>query len=153
MKDDVDYEENLNKISSDLKSRMPAKVWEHYNSAPDTRRTMYDLIKSGRTDEIFEALNGELGKLPLGERVKAKADPEFYGMMVVEVINDLNARRDQPAETTETSDNSGLDAVSTGNSSRTVVQPVEEEIDWIALQRDNPAKFREMERKQLGRNV
>lgn len=153
VKGDVDYQETLDKINTDLKSRIPEKVFQTYYDAPDTRRTMYDLIKSGRTEEVFQGVEEALSQLSLGERVKAKADPEFYGMVVVEVINDLNARRSQTKEQTDTSESDALSAVSTGTSSRSQVKADNDEVDWMKLYQTDPEKFREMERKLIGRNI
>ena len=152
VKEDVDYQETIDKIETDLKSRMPEKVFKSYYDAPETRRTMYNLIKSGRTDEVFQGVEEALSQMSLGERVKAKADPEFYGLMVVEVIEDLNARRDQPTGQTDTPESSGLEAVSTGSSSHRQVKADDGQVDWMNLYENDPAKFREMERKLLGRN-
>lgn len=150
VKGEVDYEENLAKIKTDLKSKLPEKVWQSYWDTPETRRTMYDLIKSGRTEEIFVALDEELGRMPLGERVKIKNDPELYGSAVIEVIRDLNARGNRAETKDPVADD--LDAVSTGRSSHS--NPRESEtIDWEQLLLTDPDKFKEMERKVLGRNL
>lgn len=121
VKSDVDYETTLGKIDSDLKGKMPEKVFEEYSSNPQTKRVMYDLIRSGRTDEIFEALNKELGSLSLAERVRYKQDADLYGGLFYEVVQDLNARKAQPEE--KAPPKSAIDTVSSGKRSHRQDKP------------------------------
>jgi len=147
VKSDVDYEETLAKIDTTLKSQMPEKVYQDYYDKPETRRTMYDLVKSGRADEVFGALNEELQKLPLVDRVKIKNDPELYGSLAYEVIQDLNARKQ--GTTAKDQADSDLDAVSTGTSSRRV-EKEEAEPDFLTMSKE---EFKAYEKKMLGRVI
>ena len=148
VKSDIDYEETLAKIDTDLKPRMPEKVFKKYNDTPAERRVMYDLIKSGRTDEVFDALDGEFQKLPLAERVRIKNDPDMYGSLVFEVIQDLNAQRQQKGAKVDQG-NSDLDSVSTGNGSHRV-EKESPAPDFANMSKED---FLEYERKFLGRNI
>lgn len=150
VKSDIDYEETLDKMNNDLKSKMPEKVWSAYNDDPVHRRTMYDLIKSGRDTEILESVNQAITDLPLGERVKAKADPEFYGMLVVEVVNDLNAQRTDAGQTKDSVESTGVDAVSTGRSSHSQPNAGNTEIDWLDLYHNDRAEYDRLSKKALG---
>lgn len=138
VKSDVDYEETLGKIDSDLRGRMPEKVFEEYNSNPQTKRVMYDLVRSGRTEEVFGALNEELSKLPLTDRVRYKQDPELYGALVFEVVQDLNAQKpaSEPTEPTSTA----VDAVSSGNRSHRQ-DTKDAEPDWDSMSKEEFAKL------------
>jgi len=147
VKSDVDYEETLAKIDTDLKSRMPEKVFQKYYDTPEERRTMYDLVKSGRAEEILGALDKELQGLSLTERVRIKNDPDMYGSLVFEVIQDLNATGQGTDK--KDSGNSDLDAVSSGNRSHRV-EKEEPEPDVSTMSK---AEFLAYEKKLLGRNI
>ena len=145
VKGDVDYEDTLSKIESDLKGKMSPEVYDSYYQGAETRKVMYDLVKSGKTEEVFGALNEELSKLPLVDRVKIKKDPDMFGDLVVEVVNDLYA---QPKDTgKKDSGKSNLEAVSTGNRSHSQPSKDDTQIDWLDLMKNDPKKFREMEAK------
>jgi hypothetical protein len=150
VKGEVDYEETLDKISTNLKSKMPEKVWSAYNEDPVHRRTMYDLIKSGKDGEILNSVNEAINQLPLGERVKAKADPEFYGMLVVEVVNDLNAQQTDVGQTKDTVESAGVDSVSTGRSSHSQPNAGNAEIDWLDLFHNDRKEYERLSKKALG---
>jgi hypothetical protein len=147
VKSDVDYEETLAKIDEQLKARMPEKVFQKYYDTPVERRTMYDLVKSGRAEEILGALDVELQNLSLTERVRIKNDPDMYGSLVYEVVKDVNARGQQ----TDTKDqvNPDLAAVSSGNRSHRI-EKEEPAPDFATMSTE---EFRAYEKKMLGRNI
>lgn len=142
VKEDVDYQETVDKIKTDLKSRMPEKVFKEYWDDPSTRRTMYDLQKSGRVDELFSAFEDQLVELPLLERAKIKTDSSLYGALFVEVIKSQNAKQ---GEGNKESSESELDAVSSGSRSRSAPAK-ESQPDWENM---SDAEFRKAEQKML----
>ncbi len=115
VKNDVDFEKTLDTMKEHFPNRMPGKLFQSYWDNPEERRIMYDIAASGRADEIFDALDGELNKLSLADKIKIKQDPEAYALAVVEAINGLNAPQ-QPSAPKD-SGPTDLDAVSTGRSS------------------------------------
>ena len=147
VKSDVDYDETLGKIESELKGHIPEKLYKQYYDSPDERRTLYDLVKSGRAEEVFGALNEELGKLPLTDRVKIKNDPELYGSLAFEVIQDLNAQKSSSGN--EGQAESNLDAVSTGSGSHRV-EKEEAAPDFLKMSKE---EFQAYEKKMLGRVI
>ena len=116
VKDSVDFEKNIGIVQSELKELMPEKVWESYWDDPEARRTMYDLVASGRMTELMETFNRELESLPLVEQVKIKRDPDWYGDLFVAVVKQQNAR--QVDKSNKDQGPTEADAVSTGELSR-----------------------------------
>lgn len=145
VKGDVDFDTTLDKMKEHFPTRMPAKLFQSYWDNPEERRVMYDLAKSGRADEIFDALDGELNQLPLADRIKLKQDPDAYAMAVVEVINGLNAPQSssQPKDLGQTE----LDAVSTGTSSHR--QEKEESLPDVSKMTDQ--QFKDYQIKHFGK--
>lgn len=142
---DVDYEKTLDKMKEQFPSRMPPKLFQSYWDNPAERRVMYDLAKSGRVDEIFDALDGELNQMPLADRIKIKQDPDAYALAVVEAINGLNAPQ-QPAPPKDLGQTE-LDAVSTGQSSHR--QEKEESLPDFSRMTDK--EFKEYQVKHFGK--
>lgn len=145
VKNDLDFEKTLDKMKEHFPTRMPAKLFQSYWSNPDERRVMYDIAASGRADEIFDALDGELNKLSLADKIKIKQDPDAYALAVVEAINGLNAPQQSasPKDLGQTK----LDAVSTGQGSRR--QEKEESPPDFSKMSDK--EFREFQLKHFGK--
>jgi hypothetical protein len=142
VKDDVDHKEILGTIQTDLKSRMPEKVFEQYWEDPNARRTMYDLQKSGRADELFSAFEDQLQELSLIERAKIKTDSDLYGALFVEVIKSQNAKQ---GEVKKESSAPELSAVSSGNRSRSAGTQTTT-LDWGNM---TDEEFKKAEAKML----
>lgn len=142
VKGDVDFEDNLGKIKTDLKARMPEKVFNSYWNKAGERRVMYDLQKSGRADELFSAFEDQLSDLPLLERAKIKTDPDLYGALFVEVVKSQNAKQgNRPSEPSVTP----MDSVSSGNRSHSA--PADNTTpDWDNM---TPEEFKKAEAKML----
>lgn len=115
VKGDVDFEDTMTKIKEQIAPQMHDSVFQSYWDNPTERRVMYDFAKSGKADELFSALETELSKLPLGERVAIKKDPDAYGIAIGEVVKSLSAPAVAPAKDQGSAD---LSAVSTGQGSR-----------------------------------
>lgn len=142
VKGDVDFEDTLGKIKTDLKARMPEKVFNSYWNKAGERRVMYDLQKSGRADELFSAFEDQLSDLPLLERAKIKTDPDLYGALFVEVVKSQNAKQgNRPSEPSVTP----MDSVSSGNRSHSA--PADNTTpDWDNM---TPEEFKKAEAKML----
>lgn len=126
----VDFQKNLDIVSSDLKGRMPAKVFDTFWNRPDTRRTMYDLVAVGRMDEVMDAFDQNLEKLPFADQLEIERDPDQWGSLFAKTVRTLNAQSGKAASTEEkaasnTDDGSGSQGnpeevtVSSGNRGRT----------------------------------
>lgn len=123
VKDSVDYEDNLAKIDSSLKPRIPEKLFNQFSANPSAKRAMYDLVASGRMETLLNAFELELNALPLEKRLDVLSDPETYGREFTNLVKRENAKQTQPQTTeqkqSEDNSNSDLDAVSTAPSGRT----------------------------------
>jgi len=146
VKDDVDYQDTMDKIQTDLKAKMPAKVFESYWENASTRRVMYDLEKSGRAEELLSAFDDELNKLSTYERANVKSSPDLYGNLFVEVLNSQNAAQKTPSE--KPAEKSAMSAVSSGNGSRSVVED-DSNPDWENMSSE---EFRKAEARLLNQN-
>ena len=112
VKDDVDYADNLNIIQTEIKSRMPAKVWERYWNTPTDRKSMYALAASGKSEILLDTFQSEVDLLPLEKQLELVGDPDLYGRAFLSMINRLNAKASKQEEGIHEDD--GLNAVSTG---------------------------------------
>ena len=108
----VDFQKNMDIVSTDLKGRMPAKVFDAYWAKPDTRRTMYDLVALGRLDELMDAFDQNLAKLPFREQLYLEKDPDEWGELFAKTVREQNASRAK-APTGQGQSDSNTDAGST----------------------------------------
>lgn len=113
VKKDVDFKENLSKMNTALRSRMPVKVWESYNASPAHRKAMYDLVKSGRSDDLLDQLDSILADMPITRQIEIESDPDSWGDMFLAVVRRDNAKK-KTKEGGRSADASGIDSVSSG---------------------------------------
>lgn len=137
VKDDVDYQETLDRMQENFRERMPSNVFKDYLADPTSRRVMYDLEKSGRAGELFDAFDEEISTLSSLDRAKIKSDPTLYGNLFVEILESQNAKQ---ATTTKTvKEESNLSAVSSGDSSHST--PTDDSNpDWANMSAEEFAK-------------
>jgi len=148
VKDDVDYQETLDKMKESFRERMPSNVYNDYLADPHSRRVMYDLEKSGRAGEVFDALDEELSPLSSLDRTKIKSDQELYGNLLVDIIK-VKFSAKQKTDTKPIKEESNLDAVSSGDSSRSV--PVDDSNpDWANMSAEDFAKAEKKALKASG---
>lgn len=121
VKDDVDYQDNMNTIETRLKEIMPETIFDQYWEDASSRRGMYNLAASGRLEELSSAFQEEIGKLPLDKQVELEGDADAYGRFFLKVIEKNNAKK--PPEKPPEDD--GLSAVSTGTRPPQRQQPSE----------------------------
>lgn len=124
VKDEVDFKDTLDKIKTDLAPRMPKEIFESYWADPASKRALYDLERSGQADALFKAFNEEMESMSTLDRAKVNSDPTLYGNLFAEVVKAQNAG--QVAGKQKVEENTDLDVVSTGQSSRSNPKPVSE---------------------------
>lgn len=132
---DVDYAENMAKMNGSLKARIPDALFEEFNSAPQSRRAMYNLVASGRMNSLLEAFDTEVAAMPLEKQRKVQTDSTFYGEQFLLVVNRENAKSAEPEKTSQgkaKESNTGLDAVSNTASTR-VPKTKSSEPDWANM--------------------
>ena len=120
VKHEVDFQETLDKMQANFSEKMPSNVFNEYWDDPTSRKVMYDLERSGRSDELFDAFEEEISGMSSLDRAKVNSDSTLYGNLFVEVLKSQNAK--QVSGQPRVEEESGLDAVSTGNGSRSVPQ-------------------------------
>ena len=120
IKDDVDYQANLDIIKTDLKKRIPSDIWKAYWGTPATRRAMYDLVSSGRADDLLGLMDKKLSKLPYEKQLEIEGDPTIFGRFLAEIIrtDNLKHSKSAKAEGSEASDNADDDSISSVSSGR-----------------------------------
>ena len=143
IKDDVDFPETLSKIESDAKSRLPPVVFETYWKDPKARRVMYDLEKSGLSEQVYSGLQAELDGMTSRDRAAIKRDPEWFGDLIVEVLNSMSK---PAAPQQETRPSSNLRTVSSGEGARH--RDTDGEPDWANMTSE---EFKLAEAKYLKR--
>jgi len=148
VKDNVDYSENLAIINGSLKAKIPEALFEEMNSAPQSRRAMYNLVASGRMEHLLSAFEQHVSKLPHEKRQKVQTDAVAYGdefLLVVQQDNARIAEAEKPSqpEKKEPVDD-GLDAVSTAPNAR-VNKPSSKEPDFDNM---SQAEFDAFRRKK-----
>jgi len=153
VKDGVDFKDNMAKIENELKAKMPLKVWESYFEAPETRRTLYDLVASGRMDELLTQLEDALATLPINKQIEVETNPELYGQYFMTVLKRSNAELSKAGTDTKgtgddgDSTDDGLDSVSTGKKGRASGKDSKPEIDWANMTKE---EFRAEKSKRFG---
>lgn len=133
VKDNVDYSENLAIINGSLKAKIPETIFDEMNSAPQSRRAMYNLVASGRMEHLLSAFEQHVSTLPHEKRQKIQTDASAYGDEFLLVVQQDNARiseADKPSQTKkEEPVDDGLDAVSTAPNAR-INKPTSKEPDF-----------------------
>jgi len=137
VKDDVDFQETLDRMQENFRERMPSNIYKDYLADPTSKKVMYDLEKSGRADELFTAFEEEISELSSLDRAKINSDSTLYGNLFVEVLKSQNAK--QGAKQDKVEEESNLDAVSSGNSSHSVVTN-DSAPDWANMSKEEFAK-------------
>jgi len=138
VKEDVDFQEVLDKIQTDLAPRMPKEIFDSYWEDPASKRALYDLQRSGQSDALFNAFDEEMAKMSTLDRAKVNSDPTLYGNLFAEVVKAQNAK--QVASKSGVDGNTDLDVVSTGQSSHSTPKPASEP-DWENMSREEFAKL------------
>jgi len=103
---------------------------------------MYDLEKSGRAPELFDAFEKEISGLSSLDRAKINSDSTLYGNLFVEVLKSQNAK--QESGEPKVVENSDLSAVSAGDGSHSVPQG-DSQVDFEKM---SSVEFQEHCRKQ-----
>lgn len=132
VKDSVDYAENLAIMDGSLKARIPEALFNEFNSAPQAKRAMYNLVASGRMDHLLTAFEQKISALPHEKRQKIQTDPELYGqefLLVVEQDNARIAKADKPSPKKAVEQDDGMGAVSTSPSNRIDLKPSEPDFE------------------------
>lgn len=91
VENNVDYKQNLDIVETDLRGQMPAKVFNTFWARPDTRRAMYNLVSTGRMEELLGAFAEKVSTLPFSDKIKIETDPDFYGAAFTAVVKEQNA--------------------------------------------------------------
>jgi len=120
IKEDVDYSANLDIIKTDLKKRIPSNIWKVYWEAPATRRAMYDLVSSGRADDILGLMDKELSNLPYEKQLEIEGDATVYGRFLAAVVRTDNQKRAKATKTdaSKAGNNADEEAISSVSSGR-----------------------------------
>lgn len=120
VKNDVDFQKNMDTIQGDLKTAMPEKVWTHYWEVPEHRKVLYDLAASGRQSELLGALNEHLAKLPFEKQLEVQSNPDLFGEAFLIVTREQNAvaRKNAEANDEGSDEQDELSAVSPGPTAR-----------------------------------
>ena len=113
---------------------------------------MYDLVATGRREEVVGALNDEISRMPLEKQLEIQGDPEKYGQaffIVVQRLNDSkNSPQTEPEGSDESDDSAGLDVVSSGNKNRESKTAQSDGPDWKNMSSEEFQK----RRSQMGLN-
>ena len=133
VKDEVDFQETLDRITQNLAPRMPKEIFDSYWEDPASKRALYDLERSGQADALFNAFDEEMAKMSTLDRAKVNSDPLLYGNLFAEVVKSQNAK--QVAGTQKVDGNTDLDVVSTGQSSHSTPKPASEP-DWENMSKE-----------------
>ena len=146
VKEDLDFKENMDTINGSLRGRLPEVVWQSYYDSPESRRTMYDLVKSGRMDDLLDRMDQALLNLPHEEQIKVESDPDLFSkhfMVVLKRANAEAAKKTKDNSKDQGEDESdGLDSVSSGKTGRQSGKASKPKVDWMGKSRDDFMKVR-----------
>ena len=151
VENEVDYQENLDIVQTDLKARVPAKVFDTFWEMPHTRRTMYDLVALGRLDELMDVFDQNLEKFSFEKRHEIKNDPDQWGSLFAETVREQNAQLKQKTNTAPTPQTadlgsppspSAMDSVSSGNTGRNPAKAQEGAPDFINMSPEELDKWK-----------
>jgi hypothetical protein len=143
VKDEVDFQETLDKIKDNFGEKIPSVVFKDYWEDPASRRVLYDLERSGRGPELLTAFDEELKGMSSLDRAKVNSDSTLWGNLFAEVVKSQNAK--QAATEPKIEENTSLDAVSPGDGSHSVQTGVSEP----DIESMTSAEFEEYSRKLL----
>ena len=141
VKDEVDYEDNIDIINSVLKGFIPPKIFEVYWENPADRRNMYDLAASGQLEGLLAQFQADLSELSYEKRLEVKSDPDLYSAAFLDSVNRManNATAEQPKP--ESSGDDGLSSVSSGT--RGKQKPTEPQVpDFLTMTSDEFAEYK-----------
>lgn len=156
VKNDVDYQENLDIVQSDLKARVPSKIYDAYWNNPHTRRTMYDLVALDRVDEILNAFEENLAGMSIEKQLEIESDPEQWGTLFSKTVRMQNASKKQAGATganpsnTDTGSQPGkssMDSVSSGDQGRNPAKAQEGTPDFMEMIKKNDGSFQKWKEK------
>lgn len=143
VKDDVDYQKNIDIIQNDMKGFMPPKIWKAFWDAPEDRRAMYDLAATGKVKEINDLFQSHLQTLPLEKQLEIESDPDLYGRAFITVTNRVvNGQKSNQAPASSTPDTSNISQVSDGSRGRTARAKGQSVPDFLNMPREEFLKWR-----------